>query len=135
MTPAQLVLIQQWHAAKQQLAAAEALERDLRSQVVFTMFGDYGDGTRRADIGNGYELSNVNNTRHEVKDSPELRQLIRNFVAHEPTATLGAALIKDKPRLSVRAYKALPPWGVKLMHPHVTTIPQLPQLSIIPPGQ
>ena len=133
MTAEQLALIQQWHAAKQQLASAEAFERELRSAVVKAMFGDYGDGSRNANIGNGYTLNNVNTTTYDVKDAPELRKLVQNFASYEATADIGRKLIKDKPRLSVSAYKALPQWGTALMVPFVTMRPQLPQLKIIAP--
>lgn len=135
MTPAQLALIQEWDRARKVVAVAEGMERALRSQVVASMFGDYGDGSRNADIGNGYTLKNVNTTRYDLADNPAMRQLIRNFEQYAPTAEVGAALIKDKPRLSLTAYRKLPQWGKTLFDPFVTTTPQLPQLSIIPPRQ
>ena len=133
MTPDQLDLVQRWHAAKQRLDAAALEEGALRAAVDYAMFGSNGDGSRTTDIGNGYKLRSINTTRYDVKDSPELRQLVRNFTAYEATADIGKALLKDKPRLSLRAYKALPQWGVNLMVPFVTSTPNVVQLSIIPP--
>lgn len=133
MTPYQLDLIQQWHAAQAQLRQLEVRERELRSAVVQAMFGDYGEGSKTVDIGNGYTLKNVNSTRWDVQDTPELRLLEHNFKQYGETAEAGKALIVNKPRLSVRAFKALPQWGRAMMTPHITATPQLPQLSIINP--
>lgn len=133
MTPDQLALLQKWHAVQAQLREMEAYERELRNAVVQQFFGDYGDGTKSQAVGNGYTLRNVNTTRWDVKDSPELRQLVHNFVHYGETSAAGSALLKNKPRMSLTAFKQLPQWGRDMMTPHVTATPQLPQLSIIPP--
>ena len=133
MTPEQLDLITQWHRAQAACQQWQDYERDLRQRVVLSMFGDYGDGSRSADIGNGYVLTNNNITRHDVKPSPELDAMMRRIADYKPTASIAPQLLAWKPRLSVRAYKLLPGEVRGQFDKFVTTTPQSPQLKIIPP--
>lgn len=130
MTTEQLTLLQQWHAAKAAVETAEAFERDLRNKVVDAFFGDYGEGSRTADVGNGWKLQNTNAITYYVANKPEMVELQQRFAAHGETAEAGKTLLNWKPNLSVKAYKALPLWGRGMFDQFVTTKSSLAQLKL-----
>lgn len=133
LTPDQVHLLQTWHHAAATAAQWIEYERKCRDAFVAATFPDDDDGTFRADAGNGYSVKLLRTTRLDVADVPPMRQLVNKFAAFGETSDAGQALLKWKPRLSVRAYKALPSWGRAMMDQYVTSTPNAPQLELIAP--
>jgi hypothetical protein len=126
-----MALLKQWHDAQAAMKYWTDVEMTLRKQVVDAFFAD--TAANIVDLGGGWQLSGTFTMRHDVKDSPELRTLVGQFMAHAETAATGAELLRWKPSLGVKAWKALPAWGMKLMVPHVTSKPNAPAIELLPP--
>ena len=128
-----LELLKQWHHARDMAKAWTDHEMMLRKQLVPAFFADTAANT--VDVGHGYTLRGSFTMRHEVKDSPELRELVANFIAYPETSDVGHKLLKWHPRLSVTAWKSLPAWGAKLTLPFVTSTPNPPAIELLPPKE
>lgn len=124
----QLEVLNEWSKAAQKAAEFQALERQLRKELVERIFGeDAGKGTHNKELNNGFKLKAVIKENTRV-DEAALASL--GFTKAELKDT-----IKYKPEFRVTGYKALPEDKQKLLDQALIVRPGMPELTIVPPKE
>lgn len=124
-------IVSTWHAAKQQLAALQKQERDLRSQMIAALStGEIEEGTERVPIGHGKDLVITHKLNYTLDASDEAIESELDYVAKSMGEVVAERLVKFKPSLSVSEFKALDHDVKKRFARLVTTKPASPSVEI-----
>jgi hypothetical protein len=131
MTPSQITLLREWHAAEKAADAAKlviAKEQKLRKEVV-SAFGVGGEGTQTIDLPDGWRLK----VQLPLKREVDARLLSALRAPLEALHVSLDSLIDWKPALKTHEYRELTAEAKALFDTCVTTTPVAPSLELIPP--
>lgn len=122
-----------WARSAEDLARIKAVELERRQELVEKLFADAGEGTTTLDLGNGFVLVCEKGVRYKL--DPE-----KTRAAEAALRKLGKVgdliakrLLKWKPDISVREYKALEDEHAALFSDALTITQSTPTLKLRPP--
>ena len=124
-------LLQQWYAAKQQLAHWKDQEMELRKQLAQNFFPEPKEGTNTFQFENGAKLKLVQG--YDRKIDPE--QLKAHWVHLQNAGLPMDELVKFTPELRVATYKDMSEAKRALMDQVITMKPSSPSLALEAPKE
>ncbi len=133
--PNKYFFLQQWQAKVTEIATHAHLiaeERELRQQVFAAFFPTPGEGTNTAELNEGWKLQGKLKIDRKIDEAAlvTVMQVIRDQHKFNPDP-----LIRNKPELVLKDYKALPDEIRKLFDTALTIKPALPTIELVPPKE
>ncbi len=141
MTSEQQALIAEWLEAKRAVDETKPLvekERALRMRVAIECFeygeGELREGTERHHIKDGYHVAGKFSITYGFKKPDEVRAVLDEIEQSSPAgAFLADRIVRWKPELDAREYKAAPPEIRDLINSVLTKKQALPTIDLEAP--
>jgi len=127
--PATQDTLNEWFLAQEELAKIKDREMALRKRIARTYFPNPVEGTNTAPLSEGWVMKLTHKIDRKL-DIPVLTNLADEFLKAE--LPLGM-LVKNKPELDLKAYRALPDEKRAMFERAMTIKPGSPSLEIVKP--
>ncbi len=132
--PNKFFLLQKWQEKVTEIATHAHLiaeERQLRQDVFAAFFPTPGEGTNTAELNEGWKLQGKLKIDRKIDEAAleAVKEVVRKM-GFNPDP-----LIRNKPELVLKDYKALPDEVKKVFDTALTIKPALPTIELVPPKE
>lgn len=127
MELSQSALLQQWNEAQEKLKELKVEEMKLRKRIFSLFFPNAVEGANTYDLANGYKLKGTSKITRKIDEAA-----LEAVMAKMPRGSVDH-LIKFKPSLVTKNYKALLPAQKKIIDEAIISSPGSPTISIVEP--
>lgn len=130
--PATVAALTEWNNIKQQQAALQVRERELRTYLLASCFDpEFIKGSRTLPLWQGWRLKAVRPWKYKLTDdNGQTRTVLSRF-----TPEMANNLVRWKPDLSVSTFNGLMSDYQALFVDALTITPESPQLELLAPNQ
>lgn len=129
LTPEQNKLVQDWYAADRNQRHWKDVENQLRIEVVKLTNPDKVSGVENIEIENGWKLTVTKGEDYKLENGHgELEDILDEF-----DESIAKLIVRWKPELVVKNYKALELEQQSKLGAVLTIKPSSPQVKIVPP--